>query len=90
MLEIPRAKVAVIPTSSPHAGGSIGKGIGAVFSLGISMAKQMAHTESYFTVRIRTQGRNYIVCCGSTVCQNRCNKAGIQIRGEDGVLGGLP
>ena len=24
----------------------------------------------------------------STVCSNRCNKAGIQIRGEDGVLDG--
>ena len=36
----------------------------------------------------RTQGKNYIVCCGSTVGMNRCNKAGIQIRGEDGVLDG--
>ena len=63
-----------------HVAGSIGKGIGAVFSLGISTAKQWAHKESYFSVRIRADGKNYIVCCGSTVCSNRCNKAGIQIR----------
>ena len=38
---------------------------------------------------MRTPGKDYIVCCGSTVGNNRCNKAGIQIRGEDGVLDGV-
>ena len=41
-----------------------------------------------FETSSRAQGKNYIVCCGSTVGMNRCNKAGIQIRGEDGVLDG--
>ena len=35
---------------------------------------------SYFSVRIRTPGKNYIACCGSLVGANCCNKAGIQIR----------
>ena len=47
-----------------HTGGGIGKAIGMGFSLGISSAWQLAHTESYFAVRIRTEGKNYIVCCG--------------------------
>ena len=63
-----------------HQGGTFGKTVGAVFSLGISMAGQMCYTESYFSVRLRTPGKNYIVCCGSFVGMNRCNKAGIQIR----------
>lgn len=40
--------------------------MGNVFSLGIAMAGQQAYTESYFAVRIRTEGKNYIVCCGYT------------------------
>ena len=63
-----------------HKGGTFGKAVGMVFSLGISNAGQMCTTESYFSVRIRTQGKNYIVCCGSFIGMNRCNKAGIQIR----------
>ena len=63
-----------------HNGGTFGKAAGIVFSLGISLAGQMCHTESYFSVRVRTPGKNYIVCCGSFIGLNRCNKAGIQIR----------
>ena len=63
-----------------HQGGTFGKIAGMVFSLGISNVGQMCHTESYFSVRIRTPGKNYIVCCGSFNGFNRCNKAGIQIR----------
>ena len=63
-----------------HQGGTFGKAVGMVFSLGISNAGQMCYTESYFSVRIRTPGKNYIVCCGSFIGMNRCNKAGIQIR----------
>ena len=63
-----------------HTGGTVGKAIGMVFSLGISLAGQMCYTESYFSVRVRTKGKNYIVCCGSFVGLSRCNKAGIQIR----------
>ena len=63
-----------------HQVSSIGKGVGMVLSLGISNFGQMCYTESYFSVRVRTPGKNYIVCCGSFVGLNRCNKAGIQIR----------
>ena len=63
-----------------HKGGSFGKAVGMIFSLGISNVGQMCTTESYFSVRIRTPGKHYIVCCGSFIGMNRCNKAGIQIR----------
>ena len=63
-----------------HQGGTLGKIAGMVTSLGISNVGQMCYTESYFSVRIRTPGKNYIVCCGSFIGMNRCNKAGIQIR----------
>ena len=63
-----------------HQGSSIGKALGIGFSLGMSLALQLCTTESYFSVRLRTPGKNYIVCCGSFVGISRCNKAGIQIR----------
>ena len=63
-----------------HTGGAVGKAVGIVFSLGISLTKRMCYTESFFSVRVRTPGKNYIVCCGSFVGLNTRNKAGIQIR----------
>ena len=60
-----------------HRGWSLPKAAGMVLSLGIV---QVCETESYFSVRIRTPGKNYIVCCGSFIGSNGCNKAGIQIR----------
>ena len=37
-------------------------------------------------MKTRTPGKNHIICLGFTLGRNRCNKYGIQIRGEDGKL----
>ena len=44
----------------------------------------------WFSVRVRCPGKDHIVCCGfrTTMLSSRPNGAGIQIRGEDGVLDG--
>ena len=68
-----------------HTGALLGKFLTNVITVGMA---ETCHTQSYFSVRIRTPGKNYIVCCGSYVGFSRDNKAGIQIRGEDGVLDG--
>jgi hypothetical protein len=69
-----------------HGGGEFGKWIGNVFSLGIAQAGAQSYVEGYISVRARTTGKNHIVCLGFILGRNRCNKCGIQIRGEDGVL----
>ena len=43
------------------------------------------HAEACFSVRVATEGKNYVIPCGFLVGRNRCNKMGIQIRGQDGV-----
>lgn len=80
---LPPGSVGTILYRMHHAGGVAKVMAASIFTFGIVAT---SCTESYFSVRVRTPGKNYIVCCGSTVGQNRCNKAGIQIRGEDGVL----
>jgi hypothetical protein len=69
-----------------HQGGHYGKMIGNIFSLGIAQTKDHSQVEGYFAVKIRAPGKNYVICCGFNVGRNRCNTAGVQIRGEDGVL----
>ena len=44
--------------------------------------------QAYVSVKVRCPGKNHIVALGFTQGRNRCDKAGIQIRGEDGVLDG--
>ena len=41
----------------------------------------------WFSVRVRSPGKNHVICCGFITGEgSTSNKAGIQIRGEDGVL----
>ena len=70
-------------------GGNFGKWVGDIFSLGISAAQPMSHIEGCFSVRVPTEGKNYVIPCGFLVGRNRSNKIGIQIRGQDGVLDGM-
>ena len=35
-------------------------------------------------MRVATPGKNYVIPCGFLTGRNRCNKMGIQIRGQDG------
>lgn len=69
-------------------GGNFGKWVGDVFSLGISASKAMSHVEGYVSMRAVTPGKTYIIPLGFLLGRNRCNKMGIQIRGQDGVLDG--
>lgn len=69
-------------------GGAFGKWVGNIFSLGISAAGAQSHVEGFFTVRVATPGKNYIIPCGILTGRNRCNKMGLQIRGQDGALDG--
>lgn len=69
-------------------GGNFGKWVGDIFSLGISATKSMSHVEGYISFRVKTPGKNYIVPVGWLLGRNRCNKMGIQIRGQDGVTDG--
>ena len=66
-------------------GGNTGKWIADIFTLGINAATATSHIEGYFTVKVATPGKNYIIPCGFLVGRNRCNKVGLQIRGQDGA-----
>ena len=64
------------------------KTTGEVLSLGLFDTNVVC---GWFSVRLRCPGKDHIVCCGfrTTAPPNmRNNGAGIQIRGEDGVLDG--
>ena len=69
-------------------GGVFGKWVGDIASFGLSTIKSQSHVEGFFSVRVRTPGTNYIVPCGFLTGRNRCNKLGLQIRGQDGMLDG--
>ena len=57
-----------------------------IASFGINSVTATSHIEGYFSVRVPTPGKNYIIPCGFLVGRNRCNKIGLQIRGQDGAL----
>jgi hypothetical protein len=59
------------------------KKVGAFVHSGKNMA--LFGSCGYVSVRIRSPGRNYIVCLGFSSDSAQKNRAGIQIRGEDGV-----
>ena len=65
-----------------------GKALGSVFSLGLSHIAEQSYVLAYISLKVRTPGKNHIVALGFSQGLNRCNKAGVQIRGEDGVLDG--
>eukprot|EP00111_Clytia_hemisphaerica_P003784 TCONS_00010862-protein len=69
-----------------HGWGEFGKWVGNIASLGIAHSGAQSYVEGYISVKARTPGKNHIVCLGFSLGRNRCNKCGIQIRGEDGVL----
>ena len=63
------------------------KTTGEVLSLGLFDTNVVC---GWFSVRLRCPGKDHIVCCGFRTSNPsfRNNGAGIQIRGEDGVLDG--
>jgi len=69
-----------------HKGGNFGKWVGDIFSLGIATAKDQAHVNAYISVKARIPGKNHIIALGFTQGRNRADRAGIEIRAEDGVL----
>jgi len=71
-----------------HCGGNFGKWVGDLFSLGIAASGEQTHISAYVSVKVPCPGKNHIVAMGFTQGRNRCDKAGIQIRGEDGTLDG--
>jgi len=90
---VERNGVRVIPPKSCggmiwrlHRGGNFGKWVGDFFSAGIATAKDQAHVNAYISVKARLPGKNYIVALGFTQGRNRADRAGIEVRAEDGVL----
>jgi hypothetical protein len=41
-----------------------------------------------FCFTVKTEGKNYVVCCGFSTSYSGTNSAGVEMRGEDGVLDG--
>ena len=66
------------------------KALGSVVTLGmLGGVTDINNVCGWFSVRVRCPGKDHIVCCGfRTATGTRPNGAGIQIRGEDGVLDG--
>ena len=56
--------------------------------MGLSNIIDQSYVKGYISVKARIFGKNHIICLGYTLGRNRCNKYGIQIRGEDGMLDG--
>lgn len=50
-----------------------------MFTLGLF---PFSNVEGYLSVKVKSQEKTYIVCCGFLLAENRCNKIGIQIVGE--------
>ena len=64
---------------TPHPVGEVSKYFGSMLTLGLV---PFSKVEGYLSVKVKSQGKTYIVCCGFLVGTNRCNKLGIQIVGE--------
>lgn len=73
---------------SRHMGGNLGKWVSDFFTLGATTMIDQNHVCAYVSVKARTQGKDHIIAMGFTQGRNRCDKAGIQIRTEDGMLDG--
>jgi len=69
-----------------HFGGAIGKAYANIYSLGLASIAEQCDVLAYISLRVRTPRKNHIVALGFSQGGNRCNKAGVQIRAEDGVL----
>ena len=65
-----------------------GKWVADIFSFGIAAAVEQVHVNGYISLKVRTPGKNHIVALGFSQGRNRCDKAGVEIRGEDGILDG--
>jgi len=70
----------------PRQGQLCGKVFANMYSLGLASIAEQCDVLAYISLRVRTPAKNHVVALGFSQGGNRCNKAGVQIRAEDGVL----
>ena len=66
----------------------LGRILGDISTFGIAQLVPQSYVNGFLSLQVPTPGKNHIVCLGFNLGRTRCNKYGIQIRGEDGILDG--